>query len=785
MRRIVLGLLLALAAALVAAWLYEPVPDEPLSPRDLRFLGPATEEAPNPSEGPAAAECTTVLRARFLDAAGNPVEGVRLTCAWPRASATSGADGRVTLALALLARSDARTLYLRAIAAGYASVAWTARAKESEVTDLGDVLLGPAGRVRGRVLDESGRGVAVAEVRAVAGLDDGGASALHGPSDSVTFAATDAQGHFELDGVPVGPVRIWAGSPSSYWSASDPFEVAPGAVLGGIELVIRPIPAENVLELAVVDPDGAPVPGAAILYRREGGRGPASGQGVADERGRWRLIAEDRVAHELRAIDPDATLRAGRISGVVPGSGEVVIALSKPRTLRIAVRDDSDEPIARFRVLIAEESSAGTLPELAFPEREREQGILETSLPLEPFTLELAAEGFRSASFGPFEPERCGEEIAVTLAALPRLRGIVHHDGEPIAQARVGLFAAAPRELELTINGFPSRSEPKPLASAATNARGEFALVLPATGDYYIRASADGWSAADAGPIAIETERELDGLHLELMRGGALEGEVRVDPGETVEGRIVALSRGDGLPFTVRTDPAGRFRVEQLTPGAWWVGPAERELAPGSFQAQRAPRSVAAAIPTNCTVMDGEVTRVSVSFEVRLRSIVRGALALGGRPTAGWQVQVTLAGAANKPPRRAVLDEAGRFTLGTAEPGPHVLSFHDPARGAEVLTLDCRVELAEGEQSWRLDLPIGRVQGRTALLARRTERVEWRAQAADGILAHGVLQYDAEGNFLLPRVPAGEVTLLRRDGSAELLLRTFQLPAGATFDLDL
>ena len=275
------------------------------------------------------------------------------------------------------------------------------------------------------------------------------------------------------------------------------------------------------------------------------------------------------------------------------------------------------------------------------------------------------------------------------------------------------------------------------------------------------------------------------GLLLELARGGTLEGSVRVDPGESLEGRIVALSRGDGLPFTVRTDAQGHFRVEHVTPGPWWIGPAERELTPGSFQAARTPRTTPTAIPSNASVEDGLTTSVLVSFEVRLRTLLLGELALGGRPCGDWLVQVARADAPARVLRRSTLDSSGRFELGTPEPGVHVLSFHDPARGAEVFTLDCAIELADGEQRWKLDLPIGRVQGRLATLARREDALEWRSEPATGVAARGRLLPDAEGTFLVPRVPAGEVRILRRESEGVVDLRRFTLPERATFDLGL
>lgn len=787
MKRVLLALVVAVVAAVLAVWLSTrgPKEDPALTPwREAEFLEAgesAAGERPPGARG--SEECTTIVRARFLDPDSRPVAGVKLSSAWPKGSATSGADGRVALALALVADSQVRSLHLRASATGYANVIWTAKVREDEATELGDIVLGPAGRVRGRVLDEQGQPLAMAEVRAVQGLVSDESARFHGPPDPISQVSTESDGTFELDGVPVGPVHVWAGSTSSFWSSSELVEVGAGAITGGVELVVRPIPPEHVIDVAVVDPDGKPVAGAEVRYVRRGGRSPGEGVGTADARGRWRLIAEERVRHDLRARASEGELRPGRIEGVEPGSGEVVITLLAPRNLRVLVRDAEGAAIVGARGRALEHSAFGELEQPLAPSDE--DGELSLALPLEPFDVTVSAEGFRPARLASLAPQDAGEELTLVLTRLPRALGLVHHGGEPIAGARVSLHAAPPQGSGLAVHGFPARFEPVPVATATTAEDGSFSLPLGQSGMFVLRAAATGWAPAEAGPFELGGDREVAGLHIALVRGGTLTGQVLVDPGEPVAGRLIAIWGGDPFPFTTASDAQGRFEVKNLAPGRWWVGTAERELVPGTFQLQRTATAQPGPTP-NTELRDGESTNVEVSFRAALLAHVRGRLALGGRPAAGWEVRLTSLREPGRAPRAATLAPDGSFQLGSPLVGPSRLEFFDPLRGARAFTLEAALELRDGEHDWSLDLPLARAQGRVVQFA-TSERagLGWRFESG-ALRVRGELALDPDGTFVLPRVPAGELLFVRRapDGS-DTEVRRATVPALATLDLEL
>lgn len=787
MKRVVLAVLVAAIAAAIAVWLATrgPKDDPRLTPwREAEFL---EAEPAGPGADPAAArggeECTTLVRARFLDPDNRPVAGVRLSSAWPRGSATSGSDGRVALALALVSESKVRSLHLRASATGFANVIWTAKVREDEATELGDIVLGPAGRVRGRVTDEQGQPIAMAEVRAVQGLVSDESARFHGPPEAISQVSTGNDGTFELDGVPVGPVRVWAGSTSSFWSSSDVIEVNAGAIASGVELVVRPIPPEHVIDVAVVDPDGKPVAGAEVRYMRRGGRSPGEGLGVADSSGRWRLIAEERVRHDLRARASEGELRPGRIEGIEPGSGEVVITLGSPKNLRVLVRDSDGAPIAGARGRAVEHSAFGELehPLIAGDD----EGTLSLALPLDPFDVAVNAEGFRPARLAALAPADAGEELTLVLTRLPRAVGLVHHGGEPIAGARVSLHAAPPQGSGLSVHGLPARFEPVPVASAVTADDGSFSLPLGQSGTFVLRAAASGWAATEAGPFELGGEREVAGLNIALERGATIEGRVLVDPGEALEGRLIAIWGGDPFPFTVRSDAEGRFVVPNLAAGRWWVGAAERELVPGTFQLQRT--ATAQPGPTaNVELREGESSSAEVSFRAALLAHVRGRLTLAGRPAAGWEVRLTSLREPGRAARVAVLDADGAFVLGSPLVGSSRLEFFDPLRGARAFTLEAALELRDGEHEWSVDLPLARAQGRVlSFSASERPGLGWRFESG-ALRARGDLALDPDGTFVVPRIPSGELRFVRRDaGGEDLEVRRATVPALATLDLEL
>ena len=117
------------------------------------------------------------VRARFVDAAGDPIRDVIVSCASQKQHATSGTDGRIALRLPrcmaqLVARHPTQHVIIHGYANGepYRAIVWVARPLGSVDgtagdVDLGDVVFAQGRRLAGQVVDSGNRPARHASVR--------------------------------------------------------------------------------------------------------------------------------------------------------------------------------------------------------------------------------------------------------------------------------------------------------------------------------------------------------------------------------------------------------------------------------------------------------------------------------------------------------------------------------------------------------------------------------------------------------------------------------------------
>jgi hypothetical protein len=79
-------------------------------------------------------------------------------------------------------------------------------------------------------------------------------------------------------------------------------------------------------------------------------------------------------------------------------------------------------------------------------------------------------------------------------------------------------------------------------------------------GERVLQCLADGFALAELGPLDVDPATGAHDLDFELLRGGTIEGTVRVAPGLDPAGVIVGANRFDAHPRTQRADEQGRFR---------------------------------------------------------------------------------------------------------------------------------------------------------------------------------------------------------------------------------
>jgi len=109
------------------------------------------------------------------------------------------------------------------------------------------------------------------------------------------------------------------------------------------------------------------------------------------------------------------------------------------------------------------------------------------------------------------------------------------------------------------------------VASARTDAGGNFTIKFLAAGVYRITAQKAGYAEGSIGGIRLQEGEELSGVVVELERGGAIVGEVLDEAGQPVSGAIIYawLYRGRRVAqtFKTATDEQGRFRLDNLPQG--------------------------------------------------------------------------------------------------------------------------------------------------------------------------------------------------------------------------
>jgi len=549
--------------------------------------------------------------ARFVDEAGLPVAGVRVTALErdERAREVSGADGRVEFAVhRALPQPRGWSQEFRAERAGFATVSLTATLTEGAAAHLGDVVLAPGSVVYGRVVTPDGRGVAGALVRtstapAPEREDDSERELRYGPEgwDGPTVASND-DGSFALAGVPPGPQRLWAKAAGTRFAQSAEFTVVLGEDMYGVDLTLEPWHRADHIRGRVVGPDGEPVGGAGIAYSMRGeGRGFSSSLS-ADAGGTFELLIPYSGAYRFTASDPEKRWADGVARDVRPGA-EIVIELAEIHWIEVTAATLDGEPIERFAVKV--ENVDGTYAHWD-PLGDRPGGTARMSAPPEEFQVTLEAPGYASASRGPFGSGAVPDRLDFTLERAPCLIGRVLASGKPIAGARVELRDSH-RTTDVVCNGFPILMESHGSASDTSGEDGSFELPIAESGEFFVYAKADGWVGVFTGPLRLEAGMAPAAIELSLAEGGTIEGRVLVAEGKQAAGVIVGASCGDGLGRTQRAGPGGSFRFEGLTPGMWQVVRRDAEIDPNSSTTSYA-GSRSEPIQWDCEVFDGRVT---------------------------------------------------------------------------------------------------------------------------------------------------------------------------------
>jgi len=424
----------------------------------------------------------------------------------------------------------------------------------------------PAGELAGRVLNwGDGSPVAGAEVT------------IAGATGAASFV-TDAQGRFVARPSEAGKHRIvsafaagflpWAPdpdrSPLELWSR-------PGLRIDGVVLYLVPALTYHG---TVVDPDGAPVPDAAVTMLDaawgERAAAPIDDTFTAGADGRFEFHAPDDALFEARA--PGFAPGRARLDGPAQVSHELRIVLgardgaaAAPLAITGRVVDRQGAPIAGTRVTADPADHLGVSGEAI---ADASGAFALAALDPGPHAVRADADGFATAAI---VAEAGAVEVVITLDDGARIIGrVLDPTGKPVpaptvvVQQRVGLASRA----VAVVSVF--------------DAEGRFSIDGLAADTYEVVAQAAGF--APSAPSTAVAEADPDDVIVTLRKGATLvgtliDGDTRapLENGKiTVEGGVGDGSSAVPVMTTAISRADGTFELAGIAPG-------RRSMTAGAF----------------------------------------------------------------------------------------------------------------------------------------------------------------------------------------------------------
>ena len=632
-----------------------------------------------------------------------------------------------------------------------------------------DVPLERGATLRGLVLDDAGSPVAGAEVRAVAGEDidiRAQRRAREGTSD--------AEGRFELAGLPAGEQRLTATAPGFKPAKAGPLPLADGQVHDGLELVLD---AGAAVAGRVLLPDGSPAAEAEVelsfdpaalngLNAASAAEG-ASGTAVCDAEGAFRITGLGGGPFLVRAelFREEGPWLFDQTTSVQPGTTDLELRLREVPALTGSVLDQDGEPVTDYRL----DLRAGNLGGLIAGERtERRVTDPEGRFSIDrvadgAWNLYVEAEGFGYA--GPVSADRPGpgsEPLTITLERGVTLAGrVVDPGGRPVRDARV-VWQADSRDLVLNI------IKAGPSVDARSDEAGAFELAGLPAGALTVETSSDHWAPGEALTLDAAPGERIEDLELVLREGGTITGIFLDDEGEPQKSALVQIQEPGGANQQVtQTDGEGTFRVGRLVPGTWQVvgiGPAA-EGEETTDQLDMLDRLEMELVE----VADGETVEVVLGAPpedpVRLLGQVEPADALAG----GMAILVPEGEDLLSAMKMTRIEDDGRFELDLEGPGTYVITLQStPEGGIGQDNVEYLEEVPPGpEHRVTLTLPEGAIAGRVTGSDGRPLVGERVSLYADGSTSTGTISggkyaettTDDEGRYRVERLEPGTYTV--------------------------
>lgn len=602
-----------------------------------------------------------------------------------------------------------------------------------------EVVLQPASRISGRVLDPERRPVVEAAVMSRAA--EGG---LAGSSMPVV-ARSDAEGNFEIEGVQPGRVEVSVRAQGFQDFTLAGLEVPTDKTVEGLELVLT---RGAVVEGTVVDDAGNPLVGVAIqvLDPREGEFSRRSPRAQTDGDGRYSIAnavpGPRSVEAKLEGYD-----RAVRDVEIKPGVNRVDLVLGSGVEVAGRVVDGAGAGLAGATVKLG--STQGFRFSASAPETTSaaDGGFRFTGVPAGDYALSAEKTGYAATrAEQPLEVRAqpmSGLELVLTTGATVHgaIRGLPFEELGRLRVLGVGKGGVIVGQVD-----YEGRYEVAPVGG----------------GEWVITAQIEGGGRTVAESVIIEpgvAEVERD---LVFKEGFTLSGVAVRQGGEVIAGApLLVHGKIDGPPTHTATRHDGTFRIEGLENGVYTV--------------------TLLAFGTGLTYsQDVEVEGdTEVQLEIRVGR-VRGRVleGEGGRGLQGARVRLAAVDQEVAFPGLGVeSDGAGNFDLGEVMAG----RWRVLAEKAGYATAAVAIEVEDVVDSLELRLvPSEGVWFSVAWAAGGIpSAVQVLVAGGEGLLLNGSYTTGEDGRVWLTQVPPGAWRLLIQTGESAVTALQVQAPGDA------
>lgn len=625
--------------------------------------------------------------------------------------------------------------------------------------DFGNVRLRRGGSIRGVVRYDDGRAARGVKV-VVSQIElETEARAFHDKPPGTAFwneKLTGRDGVFEFPCLPEGPVTVWAGSQEHGWSGSGELVVQADEPLEDIVVVLKRWTAPPKVVVRVEDSEGAPVERIWMRSKSEGGR---SHSGMSTN-SRVEL-ADGRTVEELWVADTSGRLGAARLENLIPREELYVLVLAPARRSWIEVVGANGRPVSEFRAVAVDAQS-----EFEFPSSEISEaadGRASVVVADGPFTVRVTAPGYFEGVAHHSHPADERAPARVQLAPLIPVQGRVTCADGPLAGAWVDLIAMLPEGHRATKNNAPVLLSTGRKLSQRTDADGRFSISLREAGEFAIVCRAEDLPITTRMPISIDPSTPREDLELFVGEGGSVEGVARFEDGEPLRKVPIGLSRGDFDIRTTRTDDQGRFEFEGVAAGEWYVYRAAQMIQANSHSYSSGRGRSGWVHPTNCTVREGEVERITLTYARPARIEVSVNATIDGEPGLGWSARLNPLTGLDPFDQRSFgsqvyLDAEGRAVLREAGDGLWRLWLSPRRAWQSELFVFNDVDPSTGPSDRSLTLDTCELRGSLPPASERMFAL-WRLRG--GWIAYAPLKPDEHGEFRLLHAPAGPAAIVR------------------------